>query len=63
MAITNYYVDPSINANSGTGTIGDPFGDLQYALDTVTRDSTNGDQFNIKAGTAEVLTGTLDFST
>ena len=63
MAITNYFVDPSINANSGTGTIGDPFGDLQYALDTVTRDSTNGDQFNIKAGTAEVLTGTLDFST
>lgn len=59
MAITQYYVDPSINANSGTGTIGDPFGDLQYALDTVTRDSTNGDQFNIKSGTAEVLTAQL----
>ena len=63
MAITQYYVDPSINANSGTGTIGDPFGDLQYALDTVTRDSTNGDQFNIKSGTAEVLTAELDFTT
>jgi hypothetical protein len=62
MAITQYYVDPSINANSGTGTIGDPFGDLQYALDTVTRDSTNGDQFNIKSGTAEVLTATLSLT-
>jgi hypothetical protein len=57
------YVDPSIAANSGTGTIGDPYGDLQYALDTMTRDSTNGDRINIKSGTAEVLTGSLDFST
>ncbi len=62
MAITQHYVDPSINANSGTGTIGDPFGDLQYALNTVTRDSTNGDQFNIKSGTAEVLTAELSFA-
>lgn len=62
MAITQYYVDPFINANSGTGTIGDPFGDLQYALNTVTRDSTNGDQFNIKSGTAEVLTAELSFA-
>ena len=56
------YVDPSIAANSGTGTIGDPYGDLQYALDTMTRDATNGDRINIKSGTAEVLTGTLDFT-
>ena len=56
------YVDPSINANSGTGTIGDPYGDLQYALDTMTRDSTNGDRINIKSGTAEVLTGTIDLT-
>lgn len=63
MALTQTYVDPSINANSGTGTIGDPYGDLQYALDTMTRDATNGDQVNIKSGTAEVLTGSLDFST
>lgn len=56
------YVDPSIAGNSGTGTIGDPYGDLQYALDTMTRDATNGDRINIKSGTAEVLTGTLDFT-
>lgn len=62
MAITQYYVDPSINANSGTGTIGDPFGDLQYALDTVTQDTSNGDQFNIKSGTAEVLTAELSLT-
>lgn len=63
MAITEVYVDPSINANSGTGTIGDAFGDLQYALDTKTRDATNGDRFNIKAGTAEVLTAALSLAT
>jgi hypothetical protein len=56
------YVDPSIAANSGTGTIGDPYGDLQYALDTMTRDATNGDRINIKSGTAEVLTGSIDLT-
>lgn len=63
MAITQYYVNPAINADSGTGTIGDPFGDLQYALNTITRDATNGDQVNIKAGTAEVLAAPLSFAT
>lgn len=60
---TDYYVDPSIAGNSGSGTIGDPYGDLQHALDSVTRDSTNGDQFNIKAGTDEILSAALDLST
>jgi hypothetical protein len=63
MALTQYYVDPAIAANSGTGTIGDPYGDLQYALNTITRDSTNGDQVNIKAGTAEVLASALSLAT
>lgn len=63
MAITEVYVDPAINANSGTGTIGDPFGDLQYALNNTTRDATNGDRFNIKAGTAEVLSAELSLAT
>lgn len=54
-APTEVYVDPSIAANSGSGTIGDPYGDLQFALNSVTRDSTNGDRFNVKAGTDEIL--------
>jgi len=62
-APTNYYVDPAIAGNSGTGTIGDPFGDLQYALNTIVRDATNGDQINIKAGTAEILAASLTLAT
>lgn len=60
---TEYYVDPSIAADSGTGTSGNPFGDLQYALNNITRDTTNGDRINIKAGTAEFPTTTLSFAT
>ena len=59
-ALTQYYVDPAINANSGTGTIGDPYGDLQYALNTLTRDPTDGDQINVKATTLVELRGILD---
>lgn len=63
MAITEIYVDPAINANSGTGTSGDPYGDLQYALNTATRDATNGNRFNVKAGTTETLTAALSLAT
>jgi len=62
-APTDIYVDPAIAADSGTGTSGDPYGDLQYALNTATRDATNGNRFNIKAGTEEVLAGTLSYAT
>ena len=62
-APTETYVDPSIAGNSGAGTIGDPYGDLQHALDTMTRDATNGDRINIKAGTDEILTGTISLAT
>jgi len=63
MAASQYYIDPSIDAASGAGTIGDPYGDLQHALDTVTRNTSNGDQMNIKAGTAEVLTAAISLAT
>ncbi len=56
---TDTYVDPSIAANSGAGTLGDPYGDLQYALDQVTRDTTNGDRMNVKSGTDEILSSAL----
>lgn len=60
---TAYYVDPAINANSGSGTIGDPWGDLQWALDHITRDATNGDIIHIKAGAAEVSAASLTLAT
>jgi len=62
-APTNYYVDPSIAANTGTGTSGDPWGDLEYGLGQITRDATNGDQINVKAGTTETLVAALDVAT
>ncbi len=55
MALTEIYVDPSIAADSGAGTIGDPYGDLEYAIEQETFDATNGTRVNIKAGTDEVL--------
>ena len=58
-APTEVYVDPSIAGDSGAGTIGDPYGDLEYALATVTQDATNGNRINIKAGTDEVLSAAL----
>lgn len=60
MAVTETYVDPSIAGDSGTGTIGDPYGDIQFALDTMTRDAANGDRLNIKAGTDEILAAILN---
>lgn len=63
-AINDYYVDPSIDDTTGSGTVGDPYGDLQHAMDTVTARSGGGaDRFNIKTGTAEVLSTWLDFTT
>lgn len=48
------YVDPAINADSGAGTIGDPYGDMQYALNQINHGG-DGARINVKAGTAEVL--------
>lgn len=59
---TQTYVDPAIAADTGAGTLGDPYGDLQHALDTITQDATNGDQINIKAGTDEVLSAAIDLT-
>lgn len=48
------YVDPAIAADSGSGTIGSPYGDVQYALNNVNHGG-DGARINVKAGTAEVL--------
>ncbi len=59
----NYYVDPASGSDStGTGTIGNPWSTLQHAIDTITKDTTNGDQINVKAGSADVLSATLSVS-
>jgi hypothetical protein len=62
-ALTEIYVNPALASNTGTGSIGDPYGDVQYALNTATPDTTNGNRFNIKAGTAEIMTAPLSFLT
>ena len=63
MARTEIYVDPSIAGDSGTGSVGDPYGDFQYCLSNETFDTTNGTRINAKAGTDEILGAALDFAT
>lgn len=67
MAITETFVDPSLDDTIGTGSVGTPYGDLQHALDTVTRNPTDGDRFHIKSGTDdggtdEFLAAALDLT-
>ena len=59
MSFTELYVDPSINADSGTGTVGDPYGDLEYCIEEEDWDATNGIRVNIKAGSTETLAAEL----
>jgi hypothetical protein len=62
VARTEYWCDPAIAGDSGTGTEVDPYGDLQYALNQITRDATNGDIIHVKAGTAEVLAAKISLA-
>jgi hypothetical protein len=56
--------DPTdVVLNQGTGAIGAPYATIQHALNNTTRDSTNGDQFNVKSGTDDVLSGALTLAT
>lgn len=58
MAFSEVYVDPSIDADSGSGTLADPYGDLEYAIESET-EGADGTIFHIKSGTAEVLAAEL----
>ena len=60
--MADIYVNATIAAPSGSGTIGDPYGDLQYALDSTTQGA-NGDNFHIRSKTAEFLAGGLSLAT
>lgn len=63
-ALTQYYVDPQSGSDTtGTGAIGTPWKTVQKALNTITRDATNGDKVNVKAGATDTLTATLSFAT
>ena len=63
MAYNEIYVDPSIDTDSGTGTSGDPYGRLQYALDNATKGGTGANnRFNVKAGTTTTLSAPLSMS-
>jgi hypothetical protein len=60
---SQYYVDPSGGSDAtGDGAIGNPWQTVQHALDTITRDSTHGDQINVRDTADDVLSGTLDLT-
>lgn len=61
---SDYYVDPVGGSDStGAGTSGNPWQTMQHALNTITRNTTNGDRINLKSSGPDVLTGTLSFVT
>ncbi len=61
---TDYFVSPGSGSDTtGNGTIGTPWKSRQKALDTITRDATNGDCINIQAGTADVMTAPASMAT
>lgn len=68
---TYYYVDPAAGTDDTAGgrgdSAGDPWASIQFALNNITRDATNGDQINVKADQGphvdDVLAAILDFST
>lgn len=67
-APTEYYIDPTVASDGGAGTSGSPWtradgNVLQYALDNITRDTTNGDRINVKSGTPHTgATASLSFT-
>lgn len=63
MALTEYYVDSSIGTNTGSGTVGDPWGNLGYAFTqgTAPGSSSDGVRYNLKTnpGNPETNYGSL----
>jgi hypothetical protein len=58
MAYKEIYVNPALASNTGTGTVGDPYGDLDYAIVQQTQ-GTVGTRLNIKRGVDEIVTREL----
>jgi hypothetical protein len=63
-APTNYYADPLNGSDStGDGTIGTPWKSVQKALNTIARNTTSGDQVNVKSGGIDTLSSALTLAT
>lgn len=62
---TNYFVDPvSGNDMTGDGSVGNPWLTSNHALTTgITRDSTNGDQLNVKDSGSDTSVSSMDIAT
>lgn len=64
MAITQNYVDFGAGDDAtGDGSVGTPWKTLQHAFDNLTRNITDGNQVNLKAGTAHVNSAALSLTT
>lgn len=64
---TDYFVDPTGGTDDTTGdrgsVVGNPWKSVQFAMDNITRDTSNGDRVNVKAGGTDTLSAALDFTT
>ena len=62
--MASYFVDPVLGDNHfiGQGTLEWPWLTTQHALNTITRDTVNGDQINLKDSGPDVLEASLDQS-
>lgn len=63
-----YYVDPAIKADGGSGSLASPWtrasgSVVQYSLDTITRNTSEGDVIFVKSGAADVLSAPLSLTT
>lgn len=55
--------DDAAKCTQADGTSGNPWHSVQGALDLITRNATDGDRINLKAGTADTLSATLSYAT
>lgn len=62
-APTDTHIDPASGNDGNDGSLANPYKTIQFALDNTTRDATNGDRFNVKVGSADVLSSKLVLTT